>query len=102
MRVRESRVALVTGGSRGIGAGIARRLAGDGLRVTVTYTSTPERADAIVTEFGPGRVLAVRADSSDRDGVDAAVEQTVAAFGRLDVVVANAGVAAVGRFEELA
>lgn len=98
----ESRVALVTGGSRGIGAGIARRLAGDGLRVAVTYASTPEHAEAIVTELGPGSVLAVRADSSDRDAVDAAVEQTVAAFGRLDVVVANAGVAAVGRFDELA
>ncbi|WP_433521064.1 SDR family oxidoreductase [Nocardia pseudovaccinii] len=97
----ERRVALVTGGSRGIGAGIARRLAADGLRVAVTYTSTPERAEAVVTEFGPDIVVAIRADSSDPDAVDAAVEQTVASFGRLDVVVANAGVAAVGRFDEL-
>jgi 3-oxoacyl-[acyl-carrier protein] reductase len=71
------------------------------MRVVITYTSTPERAEALVTEFGPDSVLAVCADSSDPEAVDTAVEQTMAAFGRLDVVVANAGVAAVGRFDEL-
>ncbi|WP_040749862.1 SDR family oxidoreductase [Nocardia transvalensis] len=99
--MNERRVALVTGGSRGIGAGIARRLAEDGMRVAVTYTSTPERAEAIVTEFGPDSVVAIRADSSDPEAVDTAVEHTVASFGRLDVVVANAGVATVGRFDQL-
>ncbi|AHH16635.1 putative oxidoreductase, SDR family [Nocardia nova SH22a] len=98
---RERRVALVTGGSRGIGAGIARRLAADGIRVAVTYTSTPERAEAIVAEFGPDNIAAIRADSSDPDAVDAAVARTVELFGRLDVVVANAGIAAVGRLNEL-
>ncbi len=99
--VRDSRVALVTGGSRGIGAGIARRLATDGLRVAVTYTSTRERAEAIASEFGPDSVVAIHADSSDPDAVDAAVARTVALFGRLDVVVVNAGIASVGRFDEL-
>ena len=69
------KVALVTGGSRGIGAAIAKRLAGDGAKVAITYTK-------------------------DAGAVEAAVEKTVATFGRLDVLVNNAGTAIPKTFEE--
>ena len=98
------KVALVTGGSRGIGAAIARRLAQDGLRVALTYAESPHRADGVVGEIerAGGQALALRADAADPDAVTAAVERTVAAYGGLDVLVSNAGVATVGALDELA
>ncbi|KAK1185969.1 3-oxoacyl-ACP reductase FabG [Streptomyces sp. NBS 14/10] len=98
------KVVLVAGGSRGIGAAIARRLACDGMRVALTYSASPDRADQVVREIehAGGRALSLRADAADPEAVTAAVERTAAAFGRLDVLVSNAGVAAVGRVEELA
>ena len=87
------RVAIVFGGSRGIGAGIARRLAKDGANVALTYVSAPERAaeavGAIEAEGGEG--LAIRADSADPAAIQAAVAAAVERFGRLDIVVVNAG-----------
>ncbi|MEV5506103.1 SDR family oxidoreductase [Streptomyces orinoci] len=98
------KVAMVTGGSRGIGAAIARRLAEDGLRVALTYADSPHRADEVAgqIECAGGQALALRADAADPDAVTAAVERTVAAYGGLDVLVSNAGVATVGALDELA
>jgi 3-oxoacyl-[acyl-carrier protein] reductase len=73
------KVALITGGSRGIGAAIARRLAEDGAAVAVTYNASPENAEVVIREIeaAGGRALAVRADSADVSAVRAAVTTTV-------------------------
>ncbi|MEU8105326.1 SDR family oxidoreductase [Nonomuraea muscovyensis] len=97
------RVALVTGGSRGIGAAIARRLAADGLDVTITYARAADRAAEVVgdIEATGRRGLALRTDAADAGALAGAVEDTVRAFGRLDVVVSNAGIAPSGPLAEV-
>ena len=90
------KVALVTGGSRSIGAAIALRLAHDGAAVALTYTSSPQKADEVVLaiESAGGKALAIRADSADVEAVKHAVAETVNTLGRLDILVNNAGVGA--------
>jgi NAD(P)-dependent dehydrogenase (short-subunit alcohol dehydrogenase family) len=89
-----NKAALVTGGSRGIGAAIVRRLAKDGASVAFTYSNAKEKAAAMVAELEShgGKALAIHADSADAEAVQAAVTQTVEAFGRLDILVNNAGI----------
>ncbi|MBO9716973.1 MAG: SDR family oxidoreductase [Pseudoxanthomonas sp.] len=89
-----AKAALVFGGSRGIGAAIARRLAREGHAVALTYVSRPDRAADVVAaiEAEGGRALAIEADSADAGAIAAAVEHAVAAFGPLHVAVVNAGV----------
>jgi len=98
----EGKVALITGGSRGIGAAIAKRLAADGANVTITYTKGADAAESVVKEIERAgrKAIAIQADAADADAVKAAVEKTVATFGRLDVLVNNAGTAVPKRFEE--
>ncbi|WP_165070253.1 SDR family NAD(P)-dependent oxidoreductase [Paludisphaera rhizosphaerae] len=97
-----SKAALVTGGSRGIGAAIAKRLAGDGAQVAITYTKGADAAAAVVKEIesAGGKAVAIQADGTDVKAVQAAVEKTVATFGRLDILVNNAGTAIPKPFEE--
>ena len=98
----DGKVALVTGGSRGIGAATALRLAEDGADVALTYQHNGARAAEVVDKIKNlgRRALAIQADSADADAVSAAVSATVAEFGRLDVLVNNAGVGFVGALAE--
>ena len=98
----EGKVALITGGSRGIGAAIAKRLAADGANVAITYTKGADAAASVVKEIERAgrKAIAIQADAADADAVKAAVEKTVTTFGQLDILVNNAGTAVPKRFEE--
>ena len=93
MSGKDSKVAIVTGGSRGIGRAIAERLARDGAAVAIAYAENRERAEAAVAavEEAGGRAIAVQADVSGPDDVRRLFEETEARLGPPDIVVANAG-----------
>lgn len=88
------RKAFVTGGARGIGAAIVKRLAAEGASVAFTYVSTQSKAEELVQEIKSvgGQALAIRADSADAGAVKGAVEETIQAFGGIDILVNNAGI----------
>ncbi|MFG3423556.1 SDR family NAD(P)-dependent oxidoreductase [Micromonospora sp. NPDC049460] len=103
MTTLNGKVALVTGGTRGIGAAVALRLAQDGADVAITYEHSTDRAAVVVKQVEAlgRRALAVRADSADPAAVRDAVDRTAAELGRLDILVNNAGVFLVGPVTEL-
>jgi|ERR1041385_1337514 3-oxoacyl-[acyl-carrier protein] reductase len=95
--------ALVTGGSRGIGAAIVRRLAAEGADVALTYSSSPDRANAIAmaAQALGVRALPIQADSADATAVMTAVERTVAELGGIDILVNNAGIAVIAAIDDV-
>src|SRR6202049_2367984 len=98
----EGKIALITGGSRGIGAAIAKRLAADGADVAITYTKGADAAASVVKEIERAgrKVIAIQGDAADADAVKAAVQNTFENLGRLDVLVNNPGTAIPKPFEE--
>ncbi len=88
------KIAVVTGGSRGIGAAIARRLAADGAKVVLSYSASPQAAEKVVAEIeaAGGHAVAVKADATDMVQVQNLITHTVQHFGRIDILVNNAGV----------
>lgn len=99
----EAKVALVMGGSRGIGAAIAKHLARDGVNVALTYLNSSDEASKVVAEIvGTGqKAKAYRTDSANPQAVKGAIEQVVMDFGHLDIVVNNAGIGILKPLDEL-
>lgn len=101
MATLNEKVAFVTGGTRGMGEAIVRRLAKEGATVAFTYIKSDEKAQAIVTEIqqAGGKALAIKADGAVKNAVANAIRQAAAAFGKIDILVNNAAIAIAGPIE---
>src|ERR1700704_5810311 len=97
------KVAVVTGASKGIGAGIAKHLAAEGAAVVVNYASSKEGADRVVDEITKrgGKAIAVQADVAKKKDIERLFADTKKAFGQLDILVNNAGVYQFNPLEEV-
>ncbi|MCB0353010.1 MAG: SDR family NAD(P)-dependent oxidoreductase, partial [Bdellovibrionales bacterium] len=102
-RKLEGKVAIVTGASKGIGAGIAKELAAQGASVVVNYSSSKSGADAVVEHIqkNGGKAVALQADISNHDEIRRLFSETEKAFGKLDILVNNAGVYEFKPLEEI-
>lgn len=102
MSTLNGKVALVTGGSRGIGAAIVKKLAAEGANVAFTYISSADKASALVAEVEKNgtKVIAIKADNADPKAINDAVNNTVSAFGKLDILVNNAAVFIAGTLDQ--
>ncbi|WP_286233401.1 SDR family NAD(P)-dependent oxidoreductase [Thalassotalea sediminis] len=94
MQRLKNKVALITGGSRGMGAAIAERLAQEGANVVITYVNNEEKAHGVVAKLRDigAKAIAIKADNADPQAITSGVDATVAAFGQLDILVNNAGI----------
>jgi 3-oxoacyl-[acyl-carrier protein] reductase len=101
MKTLNNKVAFVTGGTRGMGKAIVKRLAGEGAAVAFTYAQSDEKAQAIVAEIlkSGGQALAIKADGAFKNAVANAIEEAAVKFGRIDILVNNAAVAVNGPIE---
>ncbi|KAH8689156.1 putative oxidoreductase [Talaromyces proteolyticus] len=95
------KVALITGGSKGIGRSVAEQLVAQGGKVAINYSSDSTAADEVVSSLGADNVLAIKADAGSMSGVNSMVEQTVAKFGKIDILVPNAGSMPLANLESL-
>ncbi|MDR7057534.1 3-oxoacyl-[acyl-carrier protein] reductase [Pseudomonas koreensis] len=98
------KIAIVTGGSRSIGAAIAKRLAADGATVAISYNASPDRAEAVVQEIvaAGGQAVALAADAGNPEAVRAAIAEVAQRFGKIDILVNNAGISVLGAPEDIA
>lgn len=97
------KAALVTGGSRGIGAAIVLRLASEGASVAFTYSSSSEQANSLVEQIAKagGKAIAIKADAADQEAVRFSVRETAKQFGKIDILVNNAGIIVLGQITEI-
>lgn len=98
------KVAIVTGGSRSIGAAIAKRLAADGATVAITYNASPDRADAVVRQIieAGGQAVSLAANAGDPQAVREAIDGIAQRYGQIDILVNNAGISVLGAPEDIA
>ncbi len=98
------KTAFVTGGARGIGAAIVKRLAADGASVAFTYVSAQSKADELVQEIqsSGGQAVAIRANSADFDALKAAIQETIHSFDGIDILVNNAGISSMKPYDQFA
>ena len=88
----ENKVAIITGGSRGIGKGMVYHFVAEGAKVVFTYRSSSEQANQIVSELGADRVTAIQSDAGDMDAAVSLIKEVVDSHGQIDIVVNNAGI----------
>ena len=95
-----NKTAIVTGGSKGIGASIASELAAQGANVVITYGSDAASAEALVSKLGKDKVLALKSDAGSTADIESLVKQTVDRFGGIDILIPNAGILPMKTLEE--